>query len=145
MRFLLLFLKFLWTWKERPDKGFSALSKVVLFMFLFFFQVIQLCPCQDSGVCLGIPTPLFFVKLHTEKIRSILDPKDIKQPRKCPFYQHFRGSVRYSNSQSSICFVVFPRYFRLGAVRFWTVLYAFSMFSSNCIVILLSVICYIFQ
>lgn len=142
MRFLLLFLKFLWTWKERPDKGFSALSKVVLFMFLFFFQVIQLCPCQDSGVCLGIPTPLFFVKLHTEKIRSILDPKDIKQPRKCPFYQHFRGSVRYSNSQSSICFVVFPRYFRLGAVRFWTVLYAFSMFSSNCIVILLSVAYY---
>ena len=93
MRFLLLFLKFLWTWKERPDKGFSALSKVVLFMFLFFFQVIQLCPCQDSGVCLGISTPLFFVKLHTEKIRSILDPKDIKQPRKCPFYQHFRASV----------------------------------------------------
>jgi len=82
------------------------LSKVVLFMFLFFFQVIQLCPCQDSGVCLGIPTPLFFVKLHTEKIRSILDPKDIKQPRKCPFYQHFRGSVRYSNSRFIRVFLV---------------------------------------
>lgn len=66
------------------------------YLLTFFFQVIQLCPCQDSGVCLGISTPLFFVKLHTEKIRSILDPKDIKQPRKCPFYQHFRGSVRYS-------------------------------------------------
>ena len=26
------------------------------------------------------------------------DPKDIKELRKCPFYQHFRGSVRYSNS-----------------------------------------------
>lgn len=75
-------------------------------MFLFFFQVIQLCPCQDSGVCLGIPTPLFFVKLHTEKIRSILDPKDIKQPRKCPFYQHFRGSVRYSNSRFIRVFLV---------------------------------------
>ena len=82
------------------------MSKVVLFMFLFFFQVIQLCPCQDSGVCLGIPTPLFFVKLHTEKIRSILDPKDIKQPRKCPFYQHFRGSVRYSNSRFIRVFLV---------------------------------------
>lgn len=23
---------------------------------------------------------------------------DIKQPRKCPFYQHFQGSVHYSNS-----------------------------------------------
>ena len=31
-------------------------------------------------------------------IRSILDPNAIKSPRKCPFYQHFRGSVRYSNS-----------------------------------------------
>jgi hypothetical protein len=32
------------------------------------------------------------------RIRAILGPKTIKQPRKCPFYQHFRGSVRYSNS-----------------------------------------------
>ena len=31
-------------------------------------------------------------------IRAILEPKDIKHPRKCPFYQHFRGFVRYSNS-----------------------------------------------
>lgn len=114
------------------------MSKVVLFMFLFFFQVIQLCPCQDSGVCLGIPTPLFFVKLHTEKIRSILDPKDIKQPRKCPFYQHFRGSVRYSNSQSSICFMVFPQCFSFKTVHFRTVLHVFAMFLSDCIVILLS-------
>ena len=111
-------------------------------MFLFFFQVIQLCPCQDSGVCLGIPTPLFFVKLHTEKIRSILDPKDIKQPRKCPLYQHFRGSVRYSNSQSSICFVVLSSCFSFETVHFRTVLYVFAMFLSDCIVILLSAICY---
>ena len=119
------------------------MCKVVLFMFLFFFQVIQLCPCQDSGVCLGIPTPLFFVKLHTEKIRSILDPKDIKQPRKCPLYQHFRGSVRYSNSQSSICFVVLSSCFSFETVHFRTVLYVFAMFLSDCIVILLSAICYI--
>lgn len=32
------------------------------------------------------------------RIRAILGPKTIKQPRKYPFYQHFRGSVRYSNS-----------------------------------------------
>ena len=36
------------------------------------------------------------------RIRAILGPKTIKQPRKCPFYQHFRGSVRYSNSQSLV-------------------------------------------
>lgn len=30
--------------------------------------------------------------------RAILEPNGKKQPRKCPFYQHFRGSVRYSNS-----------------------------------------------
>ena len=32
------------------------------------------------------------------RIIASLGPKTIKQPRKCPFYQHFRGSVRYSNS-----------------------------------------------
>ena len=35
------------------------------------------------------------------RIRAILGPKTIKQPRKCPFYQHFRGFVRYSNSALS--------------------------------------------
>lgn len=72
------------------------------------------------------------------RIRAILGPKTIKQPRKCPFYQHFRGSVRYSNSQSSICFVVFYWYSSFETVHLRTVLYGFATFSFNCIVILLS-------
>ena len=34
----------------------------------------------------------------------------------------------YSNSQSSICFVVFLWYFSFKSVRFWTVLHGFAMF-----------------
>ncbi len=41
IRFLVLFQKIIWIWKERPDKGFSALSKVVLFIFLFFFRLLN--------------------------------------------------------------------------------------------------------
>ena len=48
----------------------------------------------------------------------------------------------HSHSQSSICFLVFLWYFSFETVRFRTVLYEFAMFSSNCIVILLSLICY---
>ena len=60
---------------------------------------------------------------------------------------HLDGSgwdenTNYSNSQSSICFLVFLWYFSFETVRFRTVLYGFAMFSSNCIVILLSLICY---
>ncbi len=33
-----------------------------------------------------------------KRIRAILEPDAIKQRRKCPFYKHFRRSVRYSNS-----------------------------------------------
>ena len=40
IRFLVLFQKIIWIWKERPDKGCSALSKVVLFIFLFFFRLL---------------------------------------------------------------------------------------------------------
>ena len=48
----------------------------------------------------------------------------------------------YSNSQSSICFMVLPQCFSFKTVRFRTVLHVFAMFLSDCIVILLSVICY---
>lgn len=44
----------------------------------------------------------------------------------------------YSNSQSSICFMVLPQCFSFKTVRFWTVLHVFAMFLSDCIVILLS-------
>ena len=47
----------------------------------------------------------------------------------------------YSNSQNSICFIVFLHCFSFETVRFRTVLYVFAMFSSTCIVILLSVMC----
>ena len=50
----------------------------------------------------------------------------------------------YSNSQSSICFVVFHRYSSFETVHFRTALYRFAMFSFNCIVILLSVICAVY-
>ena len=48
----------------------------------------------------------------------------------------------YSNSQSSICFVVLSSCFSFETVHFRTVLYVFAMFLSDCIVILLSAICY---
>ena len=44
----------------------------------------------------------------------------------------------YSNSQSSICFMVLPQCFSFKTVRFRTVLHVFAMFLSDCIVILLS-------
>lgn len=34
--------------------------------------------------------------------RAILEPTCIKQSRKYPFYQHFRDSIRYSNSACSL-------------------------------------------
>ena len=48
----------------------------------------------------------------------------------------------YSNSQSSICFVVLSSCFSFETVHFRTVLYVFAMLLSDCIVILLSAICY---
>ena len=69
--------------------------------------------------------------------------RNIQTARKAFIYGLFRNLVRYSNSQSSICFVVLPCYFSFKTVRFWTVLHIFSTFSFNCIVILLSAICYI--
>ena len=42
-----------------------------------------------------IPAPK--TSIH-QIIRAKVEPSHIKHPRKCPFYQHFRGSVRYSNS-----------------------------------------------
>ena len=47
----------------------------------------------------------------------------------------------YSHSQSSICFVVLSSCFSFETVHFRTVLYVFAMFLSDCIVILLSVMC----
>ena len=41
---------------------------------------------------------------YSKKIRAILEPNDINQPRKCPFYQHLRGSVCYSNSLTKSMF-----------------------------------------
>jgi len=38
-------------------------------------------------------------------IKAILEPNAIKQRRKCPFYQHFRCSVRYSNSACPLLFL----------------------------------------
>lgn len=52
-------------------------------------------------------------------------------------------AIFYSNSQSSICFVVLSRCFSFEAIHFRTVLYAFAMFLSDCIVILLSALYYI--
>lgn len=37
-------------------------------------------------------------KADNDSLRAILEPNAIKQRRKCPFYQHFRRSIRYSNS-----------------------------------------------
>ena len=64
-------------------------------------------------------------------------------PGNALFIRLSRNFFNYSNSQSSICFVVLPRYFSFKTVRFLTVLHIFSTFSFNCIVILLSAICYI--
>ena len=63
-------------------------------------------------------------------------------PRKAFIYGLFRNFSSYSNSQSSICFMVLPQCFSFKTVHFRTVLHVFTMFLSNCIVILLSTICY---
>ena len=57
-------------------------------------------------------------------------------------FLHFSAFLIYSNSQSSICFVVLSSCFSFETVHFRTVLYVFAMFLSDCIVILLSAICY---
>ena len=67
---------------------------------------------------------------------------NIQTARKAFIYGLFRNLVRYSNSQSSICFVVLSSCFSFETVHFRTVLYVFAMFLSDCIVILLSAICY---
>lgn len=50
--------------------------------------------------------------------------------------------VEDAHTQSSICFVVLSSCFSFEIVHFRTVLYVFAMFLSDCIVILLSAICY---
>lgn len=44
-------------------------------------------------------------KADNDSLRAILEPNAIKQCRKCPFYQHFRRSVRYSNSRQTVCHI----------------------------------------
>ena len=82
------------------------------------------------------------VKKQTSLLSTILVPQGKKQARKCPFYQALRAFENYSNSQSSICFMVLPQCFSFNTVHFRTVFHVFTMFLSDCIVILLSTICY---
>lgn len=65
-----------------------------------------------------------------------------KKHQKNALFKAFFFIVHYSNSQSSICFVVLSSCFSFETVHFRTVLYVFAMFLSDCIVILLSAICY---
>ena len=51
----------------------------------------------ETGIIIPPPPPKKKSSIH-QIIRAILEPNGKKRPRKCPFYQHFRGSVRYSNS-----------------------------------------------
>lgn len=59
-------------------------------------------------------------------------------PGNALFIRLSRNFFNYSNSQSSICFMVLFRCFSFKTVHLRTVLYRFAMFSSDCIVILLS-------
>lgn len=106
---------------KKPCIRFSPEARLQIFLVLFFALFD------------------FFSRLMLAQEWTILT-KDVlkKVPNVFPLKY-----VDYSNSQSSICFVVLPRYFSFRTVRFWTVLHIFSTFSFNSIVILLSAICYI--
>lgn len=94
----------------------------------------------SRAVCLPFAIILLCDRVETNSIKPVSQGKVTGQ-KPC-IHAGLRRFDAHSHSQSSICFVVLSSCFSFETVHFRTVLYVFAMFLSDCIVILLSAICY---